>query len=101
MFPHPPHDQPDSVDELGSPGVPCASAANVGVVDLLVGTQSWGDSSHQEVFPAQSVLELDGFLESPGSLNWWEIVSTVPEVQALEEGILKGHVSLLHLQPRN
>ena len=99
MFPHPPHDQPDLVDELGSPGVPCASAANVGVVDLLVGTQSWGDSAHEEILPAQSVLEFDGLPKSSGALNWWGIIGTVPEGQTLDDGVLKGHVGLHHLKP--
>ena len=39
VLPHPPHGQPDLVDELGSPGVPSVSTASVGVVDLLMGTQ--------------------------------------------------------------
>ena len=77
------------------------SASNVGVVDLLVDPQYWGDSSHEEVFPAQSVLEPDGLLKSPGTRNWWGIVRTVPVGQALEDGILKGHVGLHHLQPRD
>ena len=98
VFPHPPHDHPDLVDELGSPGISGASASNVGVVDLLVGPQGWGD--HEEVFLAQSVLKFDGLLKSSGTCNWWGIVSTVPEGQALEDDILKSHVSLYHLQPR-
>ena len=89
------------IDELGGPGVPSAPASNVGVVDLLVGPQSWGDSPHEEVFPAQSVLELDGLLKSPGAFNWGGIIGTVPEGEALEDGILKGHVGLHHLQPRD
>ena len=101
VFPHPPHDQPDLVDELGSPGVPSLSVSSVGAVDLLVGTHGWDNSSHEEVLPAQSVLEVDGLLKSSGACNWWGIVSAVPERQALEDGILKGHVGLHHLQPRD
>ena len=99
MLPHPPHDQPDLVDELGSPGVPSATASCVGVVDLLVGPQCWGDSAQEEVFPAQPVPEFDGLLKSPGSLNWWWIVIAVSVKQALDDGVLKGHVGLHPLQP--
>ena len=101
MFPHPPHDQPDLVDELGSPGVPSPSAANVGVVDLLVSTQSRGDSAHEEILPSQAVLEFDGLSKSPGSLSWWGIVGAVPEGQTLNDCVLEGHVGLHRLKPRD
>ena len=95
VLPHPPHGQPDLVDELGSPGVPSSSASNVGAVDLFMGSQSRGDSAHEEVFPSQSVLELDGLLKSPGALNGWGGVTAVPVLSwmSIRASHCSGHLA--------
>ena len=88
MLPHFPHHLPQLGDELGGPGISCASAACVCVVDLLIGSQRGGNAPHEKVFPSQLVLVMDGCLQGSVSLHWEEGVLTLPQGQALEDGCL-------------